>query len=76
MVPGALEAMTVDCNLDTRPVKEGSRKSAREAQTPEEKTSKRKRRKNKQTKQRKRKMGLVKIQNRRMIKTVLQEETL
>ena len=52
--------MTVDCNLDTKPVKEGSRKSAREAQTPEEKTSKRKRRKKKKKKTKKKENGISK----------------
>jgi len=41
VVPGALEAMTVDCNLEVRPVKEGSRISLRKAQTPKAKTTKR-----------------------------------
>ena len=34
--------MTVDCNLEIRPVKEDSHKSLREAQIPEVKTCKRK----------------------------------
>ena len=40
--------MSVDCNLEIRPVNEGSRKSLREPQTPEAKTPKRKT--NKETK--------------------------
>jgi len=42
VVPGAREAMMVDCNLEVKPVKEGSHKLLRVAQTPEVKTSTRK----------------------------------
>jgi len=60
VVPGALKAITVDCNLEVRPVKEGLRKSLRKAQTSEVKTSIRKI--NKEKKERG-KIELVNIQN-------------
>jgi len=60
VVPEDLEAITADCNLEVRPVKEGLRKSLRKAQTSEVKTSIRKMKKGKKERS---KLESVNIQN-------------